>query len=54
MLKGSLPEVFFDTDVCFGIISKRDPTFENAIKLLENGLKGPNALQIAECSIAQT
>jgi predicted nucleic acid-binding protein len=35
MLKGSLPEVFLDTDVAFDIISKREPHFFDSIKLLE-------------------
>ncbi|WP_162415921.1 type II toxin-antitoxin system VapC family toxin [Cyclobacterium roseum] len=52
MLKGSLPEVFLDTDVAFDIISKREPHFENAIKLLEMASKDQIALQIAESSIA--
>lgn len=52
MLKGSLPEVFLDSDVAFDIISKREPHFENAIKLLEMASKDQIALQIAESSIA--
>ncbi len=52
MLKGSLPEVFLDTDVAFDIISKREPHYVVAIKLLELTAKDQIALQIAESSIA--
>jgi predicted nucleic acid-binding protein len=52
MLKGSLPEVFLDTDVAFDIISKREPHYEVAIQLLELTAKDQIALQIAESSIA--
>ncbi len=40
MLKGSLPEVFLDTDVAFDIISKRDPYNADSVKLLELTAKG--------------
>jgi predicted nucleic acid-binding protein len=52
MLKGSLPEVFLDTDVAFDIISKRDPHYIAGIKLLELTAKDQIVLQIAESSIA--
>lgn len=52
MLKGSLPEVFLDTDVAFDVISKRAPHFVDAVKLLEMASKDQIALQIAESSIA--
>ncbi|SHM98513.1 PIN domain-containing protein [Cyclobacterium lianum] len=52
MLKGSLPNVFLDTYVAFDIISKRDPHFADAAKLLELAAKDQLALQIAESSVA--
>lgn len=52
MLKGSLPEVFIDTDVAFDIISKRDPHFVNSIKLLELTAKDQIVLLLAESSLA--
>ena len=52
MLKGSLPEVFLDTDVAFDIISKREPHYIDSIKLLELTAKDQISLQIAESSIA--
>jgi predicted nucleic acid-binding protein len=52
MLKGSLPEVFLDTDVAFDIISKRDPHFIDSIKLLELTAKDQIALLISESSLA--
>jgi predicted nucleic acid-binding protein len=52
MLKGSLPEVFLDTDVAFDIISKREPHHEVAIKLLELTAKDQISMQIAESSLA--
>lgn len=52
MLKGSLPNVFLDTDVAFDIISKRVPHFADAAKLLDLAAKDQLALQIAESSIA--
>ncbi|MFC4870684.1 type II toxin-antitoxin system VapC family toxin [Negadavirga shengliensis] len=52
MLKGSLPEVFLDTDVAFDIISKRKPYFVNAVKLLELTSKDKVALLISESSMA--
>lgn len=52
MLKGSLPEVFLDTDVAFDIISKREPHFEIAVKLLELTANDQISLQIAESSLA--
>jgi len=52
MLKGSLPEVFLDTDVCFDIISKREPHFEQSIKLLELAAHDRVSLMISESSLA--
>jgi len=52
MLKGSLPEVYLDTDVAFDIISKRKPHFETAKKLLELVAQDKIALIIGECSLA--
>ena len=52
MLKGSLPEVFLDTDVCFDIISKRAPHFEHSIVLLELAAEDRISLMISESSLA--
>ncbi|MEX2564360.1 MAG: PIN domain-containing protein [Cyclobacteriaceae bacterium] len=52
MLKGSLPEVYLDTDVAFDIISKRKPFFETAVKLIEWVAQDKIALVIGECSLA--
>lgn len=52
MLRGSLPEVFLDTDVAFDIISKRTPHFGNAVYLLELVAKDKITLLIGECSLA--
>lgn len=52
MLKGSLPEVFLDTDVAFDILSKRVPHYTDSIKLVELTAKDQIALLIAESSIA--
>ncbi|WP_114751617.1 type II toxin-antitoxin system VapC family toxin [Pleomorphovibrio marinus] len=52
MLKGSLPEVYLDTDVAFDIISKRKPFFETAVKLIELVAQDKIALVIGECSLA--
>ena len=52
MLKGSLPEIFLDTDVCFDIISKREPHFEHSIKLLELAAQDRISLMISESSLA--
>ncbi len=51
MLKGNLPEVFLDTDVAFDIISKREPFFNDAIKILEFKMNDRIALLISESSI---
>lgn len=51
MLKGSLPEVFLDTDVAFDILSKRTPHYAGSIKLLELAAKDQISLQIAESII---
>jgi predicted nucleic acid-binding protein len=52
MLKGSLPEVYLDTDVAFDIVSKRMPHFEVSIKLIELVVHDKIALLIGECSFA--
>lgn len=52
MLKGSLPEVFLDTDVAFDIISKREPHFIDSIKLMELKAKDQIILLISESCIA--
>jgi predicted nucleic acid-binding protein len=52
MLKGSLPEVFLDTDVAFDIISKREPHFFDSIKLIELKAKDQIVLLISESCIA--
>jgi len=52
MLKGSLPEVYLDTDVAFDIISKRQPYFETAVRLVEWVAQDKIALVIGECSLA--
>jgi predicted nucleic acid-binding protein len=52
MLKGSLPEIFLDTDVCFDIISKRDPHFKYSIKLLELAADDRISLMISESCLA--
>lgn len=52
MLKGSLPEVFLDTDVCFDILSKREPHFNQSVKLLELAEQDRISLLIAESGLA--
>ncbi|HKL16468.1 MAG TPA: PIN domain-containing protein [Balneolaceae bacterium] len=52
MLKGSLPEVFLDTDVCFDILSKREPHFKYSIRLLELAGQDRISLVIAESGLA--
>jgi len=52
MLKGSLPEVFLDTDVSFDILSKREPHFEYSVQLLELAVKDRISLLLAESSLA--
>src|SRR5690625_831625 len=52
MLKGSLPEIFLDTDVSFDIISKRKPDYEDSIRILELAAEDRVALFIAESSLA--
>lgn len=52
MLKGSLPEIFLDTDVCFDIISRREPHFKHSIKLLELAADDRISLVISESSLA--
>ncbi|MDX1641931.1 MAG: PIN domain-containing protein [Balneolaceae bacterium] len=52
MLKGSLPEVFLDTDVCFDILSKREPHFEYSVQLLELATQDRISILIAESGLA--
>jgi predicted nucleic acid-binding protein len=52
MLKGSLPEIFLDTDVAFDILSKRKPHFKDSVRLLELAAEDKAALLIAESSLA--
>lgn len=52
MLKGSLPEVFLDTDVAFDILSKRKPHYHHSIRLLELVAEDQVALLLAESSLA--
>lgn len=52
MLKGSLPEIFLDTDVAFDILSKRVPHFQHSVRLLELAAEDKVALLIAESSLA--
>jgi predicted nucleic acid-binding protein len=52
MLKGSLPELFLDTDVVFDILSKRKPHFEHSVRILELAASDRAALLIGECSLA--
>jgi predicted nucleic acid-binding protein len=52
MLKGSLPEIFLDTDVAFDILSKRKPYFQHSVKLLELAAEDKAVLLIAESSLA--
>ena len=52
MLKGSLPEIFLNTDVSFDILSKRKPHFQHSVRLLELAAEDKAALLIAESSLA--
>ena len=52
MLKGSLPEIFLDTDVSFDILSKRKPHFQHSVRLLELAAEDKAVLLIAESSLA--
>lgn len=52
MLKGSLPEIFLDTDVAFDILSKREPHFQHSVRLLELAGKDEAVLLISESSLA--
>jgi predicted nucleic acid-binding protein len=52
MLKGSLPEVFLDTDVAFDILSKRKPHFQHSVRLLELAAADKILLLISESSLA--
>ncbi len=51
-MKGSLPELFLDTDVAFDILSKRKPHFEYSVRILELAASDRVALLIAESSLA--
>ncbi|MDZ7719869.1 MAG: PIN domain-containing protein [Balneolaceae bacterium] len=52
MLKGSLPEVFLDTDVCFDILSKREPHYKHSVQLLELAEQDRISLMMAESGLA--
>lgn len=52
MLKGSLPEIFLDTDVAFDFLSKREPHFQHSVQLLELVAEDQAALLLAESSLA--
>ncbi len=52
MYKGSLPELFLDTDVAFDILSKREPHYRNSVLLLELAAKDKALLLLAESSLA--
>jgi predicted nucleic acid-binding protein len=52
MLKGSLPEVFLDTDVAFDIISKREPYFFDSIPILNLVANDAISILISESSLA--
>ena len=52
MLKGSLPEVFLDTDVAFDIISKREPYFSESAKVLQWVADDNISIIISESSLA--
>ena len=52
MLKGSLPEIFLDTDVAFDILSKREPHFQHSVQLIELVAEDQAALLLAESSLA--
>jgi predicted nucleic acid-binding protein len=52
MLKGSLPEIFLDTDVAFDILSKREPHFEHSVRILGLAAADKALLLIAESSLA--
>lgn len=52
MLKGSLPEIFLDTDVAFDILSKREPYFQHSVRLFELAADDKAAFLIAESSLA--
>jgi predicted nucleic acid-binding protein len=52
MLRGSLPEVFLDTDVSFDIISKREPHFHSSVRLLQLAAKDRVRLMISESCLA--
>ncbi len=52
MLKGSLPELFLDTDVAFDILSKRMPHFEHSVRILELAASDRAVLLLTESSLA--
>lgn len=52
MYKGSLPELFLDTDVAFDILSKRKPFYRDSVLLLELAAKDKAILLLTESSLA--
>lgn len=52
MLRGSLPEIFLDTDVSFDIISKREPHYASSVRLLQLAAKDSVRLVVSESSLA--
>ncbi len=52
MYKGSLPELFLDTDVAFDILSKRKPHYKDSVLLLELAANDKALLLLAESSLA--
>lgn len=52
MLRGSLPEIFLDTDVSFDIISKREPHYTSSVRFLQLAAKDKARLVISESSLA--
>lgn len=52
MLKGSLPEIFLDTDVAFDILSKRKPHFQDSVQILDLAAADQAVLLLAESSLA--
>lgn len=52
MLKGSIPELFLDTDVALDILSKREPYYKNSVLLLKLASEDKAALLISESCLA--
>lgn len=52
MFKGNLPELFLDADMAFDIISKREPHFNESVKILELASVNKAKLSISESSLA--